>query len=147
MENMTGWPGNLSKHEEMYVSAVAGILYAPNTIIAMESAFNRKSKFFIREYRAAMRGESQYKDIFIPWYLAPETWIKIPQKEKEKFLSQLIKHGCSTKRFMKSKVPANILWEFWEQGLPLESIYWYYRKSFSFHTYRVFSRFYPPFPI
>ena len=72
------WPNA----EEISAGAIQAVGDADGTEIILESTANGVGNYFYRMYQAAMRGNSSFEAIFIPWYWA-EDYVKECPKDFE----------------------------------------------------------------
>ena len=119
--------------EDIVRSATSGVLLQPLTMIAMESTANGAGTFFHHEYLAAKRGESQFRALFIPWYMI-DTY-SLPIENPREFADRLYANRHDTVQTGRAE-SGEYLWSLWERGATLEAINWYIqeRRKYSDHA-------------
>lgn len=106
--------------------ATGGMLYAPNTMIVLESTAKGVGNYFHQEYVAAVEGKSQFKAIFVAWWQVDQNSIYFADEaEKQSFASWLWKHRKDTAAEDERHESGEYLYWLWEQGATLEAIRWY----------------------
>lgn len=109
--------------EEIIASAISGVLYAPNTLIAYESTANGTGNFFHREYIDAKEGRSQFKSVFVAWFEI-EMYRRDLEDERA-FASQLLAFRNSQRVDDLRSDSGAYIYSLWEKGATLEGINWY----------------------
>lgn len=99
------------KPEQLIESVIGGLAYVPNTMVAFESTARGVGDFFHREWLAAVKGESHFHAVFVPWFKMP-TYTKTVTDYPSFILSL-----TSYEKWM------------FEQGASLEGINWYREAS------------------
>lgn len=120
--------------EDTIRAATSGVLFAPGTMIVMESTANGTGNFFHREYEAARRGESQYRPLFVSWFEIPQ--YSLPIESPETFAAALIEGRDRGSGIDSRDEPGRFLWQLWERGATLEAINWYQteRRKYVSHS-------------
>lgn len=121
--------------EDVVRSCCAGILYRPGTMIVYESTANGTGNFFCNEYRAAVKGKSQFRPIFISWFEIEKYSLPFAPGEEEAFAAGLLRFRCEEVPPDDRAEPGSYLWWLWEKGATLEGIHWYVneRRKYSSH--------------
>lgn len=127
--------------EQILRSACSGVLYEPLTMIVYESTANGTGNFFHREYEAAKRGESQYKALFIPWYLIDQ--YSLPLENEEEFAEKLLRFKDAEVSTTDRAQPGRYLWLLWEHGATLEAINWYVMERSKYGDHGLMAAEYP----
>ena len=128
------WKATAGKRpEDIVKAATSGVLLKPLTMIVMESTANGAGTYFHHEYISAKAGESQFKALFIPWFLIESYALRIDNIEE--FASRLFTGRRDTTQSGRAE-SGQYLWSLWERGATLEAINWYIeeRKKYSDHA-------------
>lgn len=116
---------------------------ADSVIILTTGPYLRKS--FIRdEWLAAYKGESHFKTLSLPWHEDPNKTFRFDfPKDKLEFHKNLLKYRNNRRIPHFPNVDARYLFSLWQQGLPLEVIYWYASESSYYKSQSQFLRLFP----
>lgn len=119
--------------EEIVRSACAGAAYKPNTMIVYESTANGSGNFFQREYDAALRGDSQFRPLFVAWWQIEQ--YALPLADPVAFATMLYDGRNDDVAASERAEPGCYLWRLWQMGATLEAINWYIqaRKQYADH--------------
>ena len=122
--------------EDIVQGATSGIPLLPYTMIVIESTAKGTGNFFHREYIDAKQGLSQFKALFIAWYMIE--MYELPFKsedEKKDFAAWLYKNRENRNANSNREEPGIYLWWLWQKGAFLEQIHWYIeeRKKYNDH--------------
>ena len=131
------WKRTLGKSPEMIVrSACSGILNRPMTMIVYESTANGTGNFFHREYEAAVRGESQFRPMFVPWYEIDQYAVELSDEEEEELARRLVEGRHSEASTSDRRQPGAYMWGLWQKGATLQALAWYEleRSKYSDHA-------------
>lgn len=111
----------LRKPEDLIQALRGGIPSFPNTMIVIESTAKGIGNFFYNEWMAAIRKESGYSAVFVPWF-----WIEEYQRPI-----------TNAKSFIKNMDEREK--ELWQMGATLEGINWYtwYKKKENYDDWRM----------
>lgn len=102
------WPQTATKSGDDLAQAIyATIPDVPGTFICFESTAKGIGNFFHEQYLASITGNSQFKMVFVPWFLINIYQLKVENK----------------KGFVQTLTPYE--WWQWRQGATIEGIYWY----------------------
>lgn len=124
------WKSSDKRSPEDFIRSIGGaMLYAPDTLLVMESTANGVGNFFHREWLRSSAGQSDKEPVFVAWY------------EIEMYA-------------MPVDDPA-ALWEamdeyergLWDAGLTLEQINWYHHKRAEYPTHRQMMAEFPTTPL
>ncbi len=136
------WKATAGKTPEMIVrSACSGILLEPMTMIVYESTANGTGNYFETEYKAALRGESQFKPLFVSWYEIDKN--SLPLDDPEEFASSLLAGKEITTTDSDRRQPGSYLWWLWERGATLEAINWYIHERMKYNSHGMMASEYP----
>ena len=127
--------------EEIVRTACTGILLKPYTMIVYESTANGTGNFFHREWVAAVKGENQFKPLFIPWYVIEN--YELPVEDKQSFAQWLIDNKDVEYSPSEREEPGKYLFWLWEKGATLEAINWYIAERKKFRSHADFAAEYP----
>lgn len=128
------WKDTDGKSPEEVISSVSGgIMELPLTIEVLESSARGNAGYFYDECQLAMKGESDRKFIFIPFFFIEHD--TIPVNNKKEFAKWLLSikdmdtppKGCADE--------GRYYWRMWELGATFEHIKWYIKKRKSFHDH------------
>lgn len=131
------WKKTLGKTpEDLVQGATSGILLKPYTMIVIESTAKGTGNYFHREYEAAKKGRSQFKNVFVAWYEIEQ--YRLPfndESEKEHFAQWLHENRMNRNVLSDREEPGIYLWRLWQQGASLEAIHWYVteRRKYNDH--------------
>ncbi len=118
------WPATPGKKPRDIVrAACSGVLFRPLTLIVYESTANGTGNFFYNEYKAAARGESQFRALFVAWHEIAQ--YRLTLSEPEAFARRLLEGRHSTTASGSRSEPGSYLWHLWQCGATLEGIRWY----------------------
>lgn len=130
--------------EDIVRSACSGILLQPYTMIVYESTANGTGNFFHREYEAAKRGQSQFKDIFISWYEIELYSLPFASESDRKSFAENLWVNLDSEQPESDRVqPGSYLWWLWEQGATLEAINWYVAERAKYSDHALMAAEYP----
>ena len=115
--------------EDMIRASCSGVLYRPLTMIVLESTANGTGNYFHGEYQAAVRGESQFKPVFIAWFEIEQYSLPMDNEEKNILAQRLLEGKDSEQADSERDLPGKYLWWLWEKGATLEGIKWYLKES------------------
>lgn len=89
--------GEWENGEDLVASIMQTVPVLPETMIFLESTAKGRGNYFHKEWRAAERGENNFKPFFFPWWLIDEYTTEGEDlgkiSEYEKFLIDTIKQG------------------------------------------------------
>ena len=123
------WKSSDRHSPEDVVRAVCGtVLYAPDTLIVMESTANGAGNYFHREWLRAINGESDKTPLFVAWWDVP--MYRLVVADPEAFIATLDDYELSL----------------WELGCTLEQINWYRHKSKEYPSARAMMAEFPSTP-
>ena len=106
--------------------ATGGMLYAPNTMIVLESTAKGIGNYFHIEYTAAVEGRSQFKAIFVSWFEVDQNSIPFRDEwSRERFAEKLWRNRNNGSADDDRHESGEYLYWLWEQGATLEAINWY----------------------
>ena len=113
------WRSTDRRSPDDFVRAIGGsILYAPETLIVMESTANGVGNYFHREWLRSVEGKGDKEPVFVAWheselYELPVTDYKALWDSMDPYERRL-----------------------WEKGCTLEQINWYHNKRREYPTHR-----------
>ena len=128
------WKDTDGKSPEEVVSSVSGgIMELPLTMEVMESSARGNAGYFYDECQLAMKGKSDRRFIFIPFFLIEHDTIKV--RCKKEFAAWLLNikdmdeppEGCAD--------AGKYYWRMWMLGATFEHIAWYIKKRKTFHDH------------
>ena len=123
------WRSSDKRSPEDFLRTIAGsILYAPETLIVMESTANGTGNYFHREWLRSVSGQSDKEPLFIPWH--------------------------DIEIYSMPVVDPAALWEsldeyekwLWDKGCTLEQINWYRHKRAEYPSLREMMAEFPTTP-
>ena len=118
------WRHSRSRSPEAVIrAATSGVLFRPMTLIVLESTANGTGNYFHREYKAARKGRSQFRPLFIGWYEIPQ--YAVPVSDPRGFADRLLRMRDSSSADDDRSAPGSYLWGLWRKGATLEAIAWY----------------------
>lgn len=129
------------KPEDLVRAALAGVLYAPYTMIVLESTANGTGNYFHREYVEARRGTSQFRPLFVAWYEIPQ--YSIPLADPAGYARRIWEGRCGGEPRDDRSEPGCYLWELWLKGATLEGIAWYERERAKYTDHAQMAAEYP----
>lgn len=122
------WKDTKSKTAADIIQALqATVLNTRDTAIILESTAKGVGNFFHKEWLKAVRGETNYTPVFIPWY-------KI-----EEYIAGKIRLKRDVIDFLGTFNDYD--WWLWEEGATLEAIKWYKRTSKDYDSFAMKSEF------
>lgn len=128
------WPDTPEKRPEALIAdIVGGMTKVALDMQVMESTAKSSDDYFHEVWTTAIKGESSYKPIFIPWFYIPHDTKSV--KDQRKFVKWLLEHKDSEVTEGRWKDAGKHYWWLWEQGATLEGINWYRYKRLDFTTY------------
>ena len=112
------WRDSARKSPDDFIRAIGGAIhYGPGTLIVMESTANGVGSYFHREWLRSVKGQSDKKPVFIPWYDISIYQMKV--KDAAELWKNLDEYELGL----------------WHQGLTLEQINWYHHKRKEYATH------------
>jgi len=136
------WKATAGKSPEMIIrSACSGILFEPLTMIVYESTANGTGNYFETEYKAAVRGESQFEPLFISWYDIDK--YSTPLADPKGFAAMLLAGRENTTVDSDRRQPGSYLWWLWNKGATLEAINWYISERMKYNSHGMMASEYP----
>lgn len=130
--------------EDILRSACSGILYAPMTMIVYESTANGTGNFFHREYDAAKRGVSQFRNLFISWFEIEQYSVPFADAAKRyEFAQWLLENRESQQPASERAQSGAYLWWLWERGATLEAINWFVAERSKYSDHGIMASEYP----
>lgn len=131
------WKKTLGKTpEDLVQGATSGILLKPYTMIVIESTAKGTGNYFHREYEAAKKGVSQFKNVFVAWYEIEQYRLAFAdERERAHFAEWLFENRENRNVMSEREEPGIYLWHLWELGASLEAIHWYVseRRKYNDH--------------
>ncbi len=128
------WPNTPEKRPEDLVADISGgIPKIKNTMQVMESTAKSSDDFFHEMYISALKGESSYTPIFIPWFYIPHD--SMPIENKEEFVEWLLSHKDEIHTNGRWKDSGKHYWWLWTLGATLEGLNWYRYKRLDYTNY------------
>lgn len=121
--------------EDIVDSATSGILLKPYTMIVYESTAKGTGNFFHREYKAALKGESQFKPFFIAWFDIDQYSVDMSEEEEREFAEWLFENRNNENAMSDREESGKYLWWLFEKGATLQAIRWYIeeRRKYNDH--------------
>lgn len=113
------WRDSARRSPDDFIRAIGGAIhYGDGTLIVMESTANGVGNYFHREWLRSVKGESDKRPVFIPWYDIDIYTMKV--KDVETLWSNMDEYELGL----------------WHLGLTLEQINWYHhkRKEYAHHS-------------
>lgn len=106
--------------------ATGGMLYAPNTMIVLESTAKGVGNYFHKEYVDAVEGKSQFKAIFVSWFEVDQNSIAFRDEwSRERFAEWLFENRNNATPENERQEAGSYMWWMWELGATLEALNWY----------------------
>ena len=127
--------------EDIVRSACSGVLLKPYTMIVYESTANGTGNFFHKEWVDAKKKDSQFKPLFIPWYVIEQ--YELPVEDHTAFAQMLIDNKDNEYAPSDREEPGKYLFWLWEQGATLEAIRWYIEERKKYRDHADFAAEYP----
>ncbi len=127
--------------EDIIRSALSGVLYAPYTMIVLESTANGTGNYFHTEYLQAMKGKSQFRPLFVAWYEIPQYRIEV--EDQYKYAEKLLLRRRASSAEDERSESGSYLWELWQKGATLEGIAWYERERAKYSDHEQMASEYP----
>lgn len=125
------WPDTPGKKSEDLVADISGgIIQRPLTMQVYESTAKTSADFFHDICMAAVKGESNFRCVFIPFYFIPHD--TLPIFDKEAFAKWLWEHRNDDAPSDGRRSPGKYYWWLWQQGACFEAINWYMYTEKSF---------------
>ncbi len=119
------------KPGEIVVSTTSGVLFEPDTFIALESTAKGKGTYFHKEYVAACEGKSQWSPVFVPWFEIEQYSLAV--EDPERFARDLFTNRENDDHDERS-ASGRYLWGLWESGASLEAINWYVKERLKYDS-------------
>ena len=131
--------------KDIVQGACSGIAMKPFTMIVYESTAKGTGNFFHEEYVAAKKGQSQFKSIFIPWFIITDLYSISFKSEKQKidFAKQIYDNRNNKIANNNRESSGQYIWFLWQQGATLEGINWYINERSSRSSHSSMSSEYP----
>lgn len=132
--------------EDIVRSACSGILYAPLTMIVLESTANGTGNFFHTEYSAAAGPSvpSQFQALFIAWFDIDQYSLPFSSpEERYEFARLLYVHRQNDSVLSSREESGKYLWWLWTKGATLEAIHWYVSERSGKNDHAVMASEYP----
>lgn len=98
--------------DDLAQSLEGGLVGGAETIAVKESTAKGVGNYFHREWQAAVKGESAYRPLFVPWHAIPEYQLALSTEER----TGLARSLTAYEQFL------------WGEGATLEAIAWYRAK-------------------
>lgn len=128
------WPDTPEKRPSALIADISGgITKRALDMQVMESTAKSSDDFFHDMWTAAMKGESSYRPIFIPWFYIPHDTMEI--RDVRAFVEWLYEHRNDEQPNGKWKDSGKHYWWLWTLGASLEGINWYRYKRRDLPTY------------
>lgn len=138
------WPDTKKNNpKKLITSATSGVLYAPLTMIVLESTANGTHNYFHNEYEAASQEVSQFKAMFVPWYEIDDYTLPFPSGKEEEFARRLLAEKDVATSVIPRRPPGAYLWNLWENGATLEALHWYVIERSKYDTHEDMASEYP----
>ena len=129
--------------EDMMRAATSGVLYAPMTMIVLESTANGTGNFFHDEYKAAKKGKSQFAPLFVAWFEIEQYSLPLDPDERVEFARRLLEGKDNEQPDNERSQPGAYLWWLWEKGASLEAINWYVKERMKYSDHGQMASEYP----
>lgn len=129
------------KPEDLARAAMGGVLYAPYTMIVLESTANGTGNYFHREYMEAVLGRSQFRPLFVAWYEIPQYAVSLA--DPAAFAAELLAGRANPNPADERSEAGEYLWQLWEKGATLEGIAWYIRERAKYSDHAQMAAEYP----
>lgn len=134
----------LKQPEQILQASCSGVLFAPMTMILLESTANGTGNFFHREYEAAKNGKSQFRALFIPWFEIEQYSLPFPSEaERVEFATRLVAGRAAEQADSERAQPGAYLWKLWNAGASLEAIHWYVMERAKYSDHGMMAAEYP----
>ena len=134
------------KPEDIVRAACSGILYAPYTMIVMESTANGTGNYFYTEYKAAVdpKAKSQYEAMFVSWFDI-EQYSEPFENDKDRigFAHKLLVNRENNNVTSSREESGKYLWWLWKKGATLEAINWYIKERAGKNDHGIMASEYP----
>ena len=125
------WPDTPGKKSEDLVADISGgIVQRPLTMQVYESTAKTSADFFHDVCMAALKKQSNFRCIFIPFFFIPHDTLKVI--DKKAFAKWLLDHRYDDFACDGHRSPGKYYWWLWEQGACFESINWYMYTELTF---------------
>lgn len=123
------WPNTPEKRPEDLIADISGGIadQQPLSMQVYESTAKSADDFFHEVCMAAVKGESNFRCIFIPFYYIPHD--TKPVKDHRAFAQWLWEHRNDETCSDGWRSPGKYYWWLWELGASMESINWYRYKE------------------
>lgn len=128
--------------EDIVRSACGGVLLTPMTLIIYESTANGTGNFFYREYRAAVKGESQFSPMFVSWYEIERYSLPLTPERAAELALHLLQNRENDSESPRSE-SGRYLWKLFERGATLEAIEWYIAERAKYNEHADMAAEYP----
>lgn len=131
------WPDTPQKRPEDLISDISGgMTKRPLDMQVMESTAKSSDDYFHEIWTTAMKGESSYSCIFIPWFYIPhDTMAFRSAAQRAEFAEWLIRHKDDDTTNGKWRDAGRHYWWLWTLGATLEGINWYRHKRLDYTLY------------
>lgn len=111
------WASTPQRSPQRFIQAICGaIALTPYTLIAIESTANGVGNYFHNEWLRCKEGKGDKHAVFVPWYEIPIYRLAPPD------------------RLFVASTMTDYEQRLWDQGLCLDQIWWYRRKSAEYET-------------
>ncbi len=126
------WPDTPEKRPEDLIADISGGIsdQEPLSMQVYESTAKTPDDFFHEVCMAAVKGESNFRCIFIPFYYI--IFDTLPVKDYKAFAEWLYTHRNDEFCSDGWKSPGKYYWWLWQEGASFESINWYRHKEKTF---------------
>lgn len=126
------WPNTPEKRPEDLIADITGGIAQkqPFSMQVYESTAKSSDDFFHDVCMQAVKGESNFRIIFIPFYFIPHD--TLPVKDPLAFAQWLLEHKDDDFCTDGWKSPGKYYWWLWTQGASFEAINWYRYKEKDF---------------
>ena len=130
LNNLEAWK-NSSRVSPSHIieAAYPSVPLSASSMIILDSHPVSSGSFFFREYRAAVNNESQFKNLFIPWFDFPSNTLPFIPGERERFAKRLLTSADKNSFTASSSISGKYLWSLWNKGATLEGLNWYLNMS------------------
>ena len=127
MSEVAFWRTTESKSADKAMTNINGnVPPAANSVIVVESTANGASGYLYDEYRAAKKGLSAFRCIFIPFmYIENDMLPFKSNKQRSDFIRDLVDNQYNSVAPDDRHESGKFLWELWQAGATLEHLHWY----------------------
>ena len=123
--------GDLEAAERIVRTVGGSIALEPDTVVVMESTADGEGNFFHREWKRAVKGESDKVPVFVPWHEIEIYTLELTEEEKTAWPAKFDDYELSLLH---------------HKGLSVEQVAWYHCKRREYSTHEQMMAEYPTTP-